>query len=256
MKIIKIGALGLSIFILAGSFLACQQQQTVVDEKLKDVKAGPPLQHVQNVAIASDSIPSVKPLQKSGMIAISILEDNRIFQGELPRIAGRIELKENTLHFAPVSGKPLDIRLDLPNGLAMGKIDPTEAYMELRDLSGLEGADQLMRIETKERLLISSIWQVKPDPFSLQLGKGFQITQEPLAADAQQKPGYESVKSFISGPNGRTELVPGKAIDITSGKTTYTCLLEISNYFKPNDPGEDGKEGYILKVALLLKSGK
>lgn len=253
-RIQKCGMILLAVVV--GSLISCQQNQPIVDEKLKDVKVGPPMQQVQNVNIKVDSLPVPKTLPNAGTFNFFVLDGRTEYQGEIRALNGRVDLKENILHFSPSDGKPLDIRLDLPEGLSLAKMEQGDATLRLRNLSGPEGADQFLSLETKEHLLIGSTWHIQANPFSLDLGKGIKIIQESLGEVARQKAGYTTAKCYVTGLGGRIELTPGKATDITLGKATYTCLLEISSYFKPNDPGEDGREGYILKSTVMLKSVK
>lgn len=252
MKNIIRGAFALYCYLLMVSMWACQQSPSV-DPKFKNVQPGPPMQKVQYVQAKPDSIPPKIQGQKSNAMTVEMYQDNRRFEGSSPRATGKLEATDNTLRFTPSGREPLEIRLRLPDGVSLTKSVPAEAVVEMRNESSPAGAAQYLRVESKEGLVAGSVWQVKPAAQIVDLGKGFKLVQTPLSTAAVQSVGYTPVVCHLISPAGRRELKPGETIELSAGNVIYQCVLEISSYFKPSDPGEDGPEGYILKAGVFMK---
>lgn len=236
-------------------FLACGKQKPADKGIMQGMQPGPPLQHVQTVQVKTDTIPLPgKTAPAKSAVELMVTDGSAMFQGEMAGMKGRLEQNEETFRFFPVTGKPLNIEFHVPQGLNIAKIGSVEALLQIKYQWGPEGGDQFVSLSTARELLLGYVWQSSEKPLSVSFGQGFTITQVALSDSVRNKTGYTTVACFLNGPGGRQALVEGKPIEIVKNNKTYVCLPEISVYFKPNDPGEDGKEGYILKASIFQKN--
>lgn len=245
------------LLIVSGVLTACGKQKKAGEGMLNNRPPGPPMQQVQTVLIKTDSLPLPgKAAPANGVVAWTITEGSAVFQGEISSQKGQLVQNGNAYQFTGENGRVFNLGFNTPAALNVAKIDPTSATLRLKNRTGPIGADQFISLSAKNYLLSGYVWKTGEKPVSVTFDHGFLITQEEITEAARQKKGYTTVKFFLNSPRGKQELTEGKAVELVKDNKIYICLPEISVYHKPDDPGEDGEEGYILKASIFLKNSQ